>query len=353
MNKRMLSGGLILVALATIAWGPTAAAQGKDAADSAGRPRERFKNAEVLYDWVSNSRGDRLRTFITRPRGAIGKVPAIFFVGWLSCDSIEYAQGEPDGFGSFVIGLIEQSGWATVRMDKPGVGESQGTACERSDFQGEMEGYQAAFEAMRKYDFIDLDRVFVVGISNGGGVAPLAARQQRVRGYVAAGSWGRTWYEHMLDAERKRLADAGTKPAAITEAIRGYIEFYAEYLVRGKTPGEILRQHPTWKSLWSDAPDGQWGRPAAFYQQLQALNLARTWESAGAPVLVIRGTREEYMSRADSEAIAENVNRVRPGQGRYLEIEGMTHGFTVDRKFHAELVPIVLGWMKDRLKAST
>ena len=348
MTKRVLSRWWLLAALVATLGGAASAAPAKD--DSAGRPRERFKNAQVLYDFVSNSRGDKLRTFITRPSGATGKVPAIFFVGWLSCDSIEYAQGEPDGFGSFIIGLIEGSGWATVRMDKPGVGESTGTPCEKSDFQGEIEGYQAAFESMRKYDFIDLDRVLVVGISNGGGVAPLAARQARVRGYVAAGSWGRTWYEHMLDAERKRLADAGTKPGAITDAIKGYTEFYGEYLLRGKKPGEILSRHPEWKALWSDAPDGQWGRPAAFYQQLQGLNLARAWENANAPVLVIRGTREEYMSRADSEAIAEHVNRVRPGQGRYLEIEGMTHGFTVGRTFHSEIVPTVLAWMKDQLK---
>ena len=30
-------------------------------------PREHFQNVDILYDWVSNSRGDKLRTFITRP----------------------------------------------------------------------------------------------------------------------------------------------------------------------------------------------------------------------------------------------------------------------------------------------
>jgi len=34
--------------------------------------REHFENAEVLYDWVGNTRGDKLRTFATRPR----KLPA-------------------------------------------------------------------------------------------------------------------------------------------------------------------------------------------------------------------------------------------------------------------------------------
>ena len=72
--------------------------------------REHFQNAEVLYDWVNNSRGDKLRTFVTRPKNVPGKVPVLFFVGWLSCDSIEYPQGETDGFGALLLRLIDQSG---------------------------------------------------------------------------------------------------------------------------------------------------------------------------------------------------------------------------------------------------
>ena len=115
------------------------------------------------------------------------------------------------------------------------------------------------------------------------------------------------------------------------------------------TPGEVLAQHPEWKDLWYDSPDGQYGRPAAFYQQLQALNLGKAWQKVNAPVLVIRGTADEIMSRADSEAIAQIVNQVHPGHARYVEIEGMTHGFTVNGKFYDGLVPVILKWMQEQL----
>lgn len=74
------------------------------------RPREHFQNADFIYDWVSNSRGDKLHTFISPPRNASGKVPFLSFVGWLSCDSAESPQGETDGLGALVLGLIDQSG---------------------------------------------------------------------------------------------------------------------------------------------------------------------------------------------------------------------------------------------------
>ena len=335
-----------LLLLAVVAVTPSLAAQ-------TARPepkREHFQNAEVLYGWTQDSRGERLRTFITRPNNATGKVPAIFFVGWLSCDTMEYPDAEThDGFGILLRRLIEQSGYATVRMDKPGVGESQGD-CSKTDFTAELSGYQSAFDEMVKYDFIDPAKIFVVGLSNGGGTAPLVPRQHPVRGYIAASSWGRTWYEHMLEMERRRLTEQGKSPAEINSAVKAFVEFYTLYLIKGMTPGQVIAQHPEWKSLWYDAPDGQYGRPAAFYQQLQALNLGDAWQKVNEPVLVIHGAADNIMSQADSEAIAQIVNQVHPGHARYLQIDDMTHGFTVKDKFYDQLVPAILSWIRQQLE---
>jgi dienelactone hydrolase len=123
----------------------------------------------VTCDRVTDNQDNRLRTFVTRPRAAQGRVPVIFFVAWLSCDSVD-SNAESDGFGAIFWRLIEQSGYATMRMDKPGVGESQGN-CAKTAFLTELSGYQAAFRSISKYDFMDGDRIFVVGLSNGGGTS--------------------------------------------------------------------------------------------------------------------------------------------------------------------------------------
>jgi pimeloyl-ACP methyl ester carboxylesterase len=313
-------------------------------------PREQFRNVDVLYYWVSNHAGQKLRTFISRPKTSSGKVPVIFFVGWLSCDSMEYPNANTrDGFGIFMRRLIDESGYATVRMDKPGVGESQGE-CAKADFNSEIQGWQAAFDGLSKYDFMDRDRVFVVGLSNGGGFSPLAARDHPVRGFVSAGSWGRTWYEHMLELERRRLTAEGKSPGEVNASVKSFADFYNLYLMKNMTPGQVVAQHPEWKNLWYDTPDGQYGRPAAFYQQLQALNLGEAWQKVDAPVLVVRGGADDIVSQSDSQAIAEIVNQVHPGRARYLEIEGVGHGFTVTGKFYDALVPTVLDWMREQLR---
>ena len=258
--------------------------------------REQFKNADMIYGWVNDNHGDQLRTFVTKPKTTSGRVPAIFFVGWLSCDSVEYPMGKTDGFGAIFWRLIEQSGYATMRVDKPGVGESKGD-CASTDFLTELSGYQAAFDSISKYDFIDPTRVIVVGLSNGGGTSVLVPRDHPIRGYIAASSWGRTWYEHMLELERVRLSSAGQKPGDVDSAMKIFSQFYDSYLNARMTPGEVIAQHPEWKRIWYDQPDGQYGRPAAFYQELQALNLGAAWEKVNVPVLVIHGTADMVIER--------------------------------------------------------
>jgi len=318
------------------------------AAQSAAPAQAHLGNADVLRGWVTNANGERLRTYVTRPKSATGKVPVIFFVGWLSCDSMEYANGETDGFGALILRLINQSGYATVRMDKPGVGESQGT-CAKADFDAELSGWRAAFASMSQYEFIDIDRVIVLGMSNGGGFAPLVAQGATVRGYIAASTWGRTWYEHMLELERRRLTAAGKTPSEISQAVKVFTQFYDLYLNQGLTPGQVIAQHSQWKDLWYDESDGQYGRPAAFYQQLQGLNLGQTWQEVNAPVLVIYGTADTIMSRADSDAISEIVNTAHPGAAENFIVDRMTHLFEVDGKFYDTLVPKLLNWMSERV----
>lgn len=317
--------------------------------NSSSPPREAFKNAVAQYDWVTNPKGQRIRTIVTRPKNVSGKVPTIFFVGWLSCDSVEYVNGETDAFGAIFWRLIEQSGFATMRMDKPGVGESEGN-CASTDFQTELDSYRAAFNSLGKYDFVDQSKIFVIGLSNGGGTAPLSAGTHPVRGFIAASSWGRTWYEHMLELERGSLVrEASLTPTQIDEAMKNLAAFYRSYLIEGKTPGEVLKEHPEWKPLWHDEPNGQYGRPAAFYQQLQALNLGKVWQEVSAPVLVMHGTSDTIMSRADSIAIANSVNRAHPSHAEFVEIEGADHLLASHNKLIDSVVPKMLDWMRKQL----
>src|SRR5205085_5586743 len=83
-------------------------------------PRETYPNVDVIYDFVTAPDGRRLRTIITKPRDAKGKLPVIFVAAWLSCDSVEAPADTKDESGLVFRGLAQMPGFALFRVDKQG-----------------------------------------------------------------------------------------------------------------------------------------------------------------------------------------------------------------------------------------
>jgi pimeloyl-ACP methyl ester carboxylesterase len=294
--------------------------------------RENYPNVDVIYDSVTTPHGERLRTIITNPHGEHGKLPVIFVAGWLSCDSMEAPRGTKDATGIVFQGLAQLSGFSLFRLDKQGVGDSEGN-CAENDFESELAGYRAAFRALKNYDFIDTNQVYILGISNGGGFAPLVpetdAEKNQVRGYVAVGGWVKTWFEHMLDIERRRFALMGKSPGEVNDRMKSVPTLYYEWLIKNKSVDGILREHPELVELWPEGKDHAhlYGRPLAFYQQLQKLNLAAAWSHVKVPTLVLHGQYDWIMSREDHELIAQYVNANQPGAADFIEVPEMGHTF--------------------------
>jgi pimeloyl-ACP methyl ester carboxylesterase len=287
---------------------------------------EKFKNASVETSTVQDARGHRLRTMITIPRRE-GRLPAVFVAGWLSCDSVEVRSGAKDGTSLLLRQMIEESGAVVYRVDKPGVGGSEGN-CRETDFDTELSGYRAAFAAFKSHARVDNARIVMLGISNGGGFAPLLAEGTQVAGYLSVGGWSRTWFEHMIGLERRRLALAG-RPAATRNAdMKALAQFHAAYLLERRTPAEVIAAHPNLKAVWYDEPAHQYGRPAAFYHQLQSLDLAAAWSKVQAPTLIVWGEYDWIMSREDQTQIVDLVNARKPGSARLLTVPAMDHSFS-------------------------
>lgn len=293
-------------------------------------PRENYSNADVIYDSVVTPHGERLRTIITKPRDAKAKLPVIFVAGWLSCDTVEAPENTMDESGLLFRQLAQLPGFCLFRVDKQGVGDSEGS-CAENDFNSELAGYRAAFAAMKNYDFIDSARVYVLGMSNGGGFAPLvaqtSAQEGQARGFIVVGGWVKTWFEHMLEIERRRYALSGKKPAEVTQQMKGASTLYHEWLIKKRKVADIVQENTALADLWPEGKDRShlYGRPLAFYEQLQDLNLAAAWAKVKVPTLVLHGQYDWIMSRDDHELITQYVNTNTPGKARFVEVPDMGH----------------------------
>lgn len=327
------------------------------------QPRETNSSAEVLYDSVKGPNNQRLRTIITKPRSLQGKVPVIFVAGWLSDDSVEAPNGTKDGTALVLRELAELPGLATLRLDKPGTGDSDGD-CARTDFDAELAGYRAAFAAISRHDFIDANRIFIVGISNGGGFAPIVPPTPedaaRVRGYVTVGGWTKTWFEHMIEIERRRLTLSGKSPTEVNNGMKALSGLYHDMLVKSEKVESMLQSRPELAKLWpGDDSQHLYGRPIAFYQQLQRLNLAEAWSKVAVPTLILWGQYDWIMSREDQDLIAAYVNANRAGAAEFVELPHTGHTFQNyrtmadafrgdEQSFDSEISQRLIAWFEQR-----
>lgn len=321
--------------------------------------REHIPGAEVLMGTVQPPAGYPLRVFVTRPEKASGKLPVIFVAAWLSCDSTEEVKGPTDGFTQLLYDVAGRSGFVTYRVDKPGVGESGGPKCGDADFTTELQAYQAAFGAMQQLPFVDKSRIYVVGFSNGGGFAPMVTGDTSVRGYLVFSGWYKTWLEHMLEHERRRMRLSGQSETEINAHMKQYATFYDLYLNSKMTPGAVIAAHPDFKSIWYDEPEHQYERPASFYWQLQALNLAAAWSRVSVPVLAVHGEYDWVMSADDYKLLVEALNARRPGSAVYVDWPKADHvlythaseqkafGRDPEKGYDPKLSEYVLRWLKE------
>jgi len=285
---------------------------------------ESYPGVTVQYEEMALPAGQRLRLIVTHPSSTRSRLPVIFVVGWLSCDSIA---APPNSLGApqqLFRALAQLPGFATVRMDKPGVGDSEGD-CGATDFDSELAAYRQAFRHLADYSFADPQRVFVLGLSNGAGFAPLVAQGAPVRGYVVIGGWIKTWFEHMLEIERRRLALAGTPASALNARMQDVEQLYGAYLLEQQSPRSIFARRPALQALWEGDPEHQYERPVSYYQQLQRLDLMQAWAAVKVPLLALHGEFDWIMSRADLELMAELVNHNAPGAARFMELPRTGH----------------------------
>jgi len=298
-------------------------------ADRAGNPvpEERIEGVEVRYGEAATAKGFRVRTYTSRPRGATGRLPLVVFIPWLSCDAVENPRDLHDGWSRMLRQVMRDAGVQLVRIEKPGVGDSEGPPCAKSDLEDDMAAFRAGIRAGLADPGADPARLVLFGGSIGGALVPVLAREFDVKGLIASGGFTRTWLEHMLAIERRRLVLSGAPPAEVNAAMRAFGGFYERTLDEGRTPAQALAEHAEWKRFWTEGADGQYGRTMRYYQQLQALDVEGAWQQVAVPTLIVQGEYDWIMGLEEAERAAAIVAMRSPSLVTYVPRPRMNHHF--------------------------
>lgn len=279
--------------------------------------------------------GARHRTIVTKPKGD-GPFPVVLYLQGLGCGSID-AWFTPHAPLRQLLNALTKAGFATVRAEKRGVGDSEGAPCNELDFKTLLRGHEATLTYAQSLDFVS--RVFIFGHSMGGVFAPLIADRQVVDGVIVYGTIGKPLRVYYAETCERQLKLSGADDAEVAQQVETCNAllslFFDEYL----TPGEIAAKAPNFKSFLNerDSDDTHFhGVHYSFWRQIEEIDIARAWSKVNAPVLILYGEADIAASRDDHPYIRDAVNAANPGAATYIELENIGHGFeTVDTQKEA------------------
>jgi pimeloyl-ACP methyl ester carboxylesterase len=302
--------------------GKEATAEGKMLA----RPKQVEDGLDVIYDQVV-SMGKRIRVIVTKPKAA-GRHPVFFYIGGIGAYSLDgsFSSLFP-AFGK-VLEPIAKAGYVTVRIDKPGQGDSEGPIYRELGFGVEQDAYLQALRLTKTYDFVDPQRIAIFGHSMGGTFGPLVAAQEPVKTVIVLGTLYKTFGEYMLENTRRQAEMGGAAPDALDQGLRDMVRAYNGLFNEGLSPRQLQEKYPDLRQwVQENMPDLETysGVGVGFWRELSQVNIAKAWNGVSGDALAIYCENDFLCGQDDHERIAKAMNAKRAGSGEFVLLKGSDH----------------------------
>lgn len=320
---------------------------------------------DVTYSHVE-SNGKRMRTIITSPKKP-GKYPAFFFIQGFSPISYDFNLSTSTGDVKTIDGpLLHQfasEGFVTFRVEKPGVGDSEGGPFADLDYSTELDIYRQTLKQVKEHGGVDQKNIFIFGHSMGGAFGPMIAAESQVKGIITYGTASRTWFEYILDTVRYQGLLAGNTFENADDEMRLTERLLALVFLERKTVAQVKKSHPQLAQL-ADAffPGGYFNQKTLeFWRQLNDTNFPKYWVKANCRVLAVRGVSDYVTYDADHKLIADAVNAAHPGWGKFElcpDSDHLFHNWATEKasmqgwtkgKFSMNFGNMMLKWIRETI----
>ena len=288
--------------------------------------QENYPGLVVNYGSVKS--GNNLLRTITIIPPKPDKKPAVFYIQGVGCYSIDSPLDTNRNEILFLRNLA-RAGYAILRVEKPGVGDSKGGPCENIDFYEELAGYVSALKEFKKSPEIDTNNIFIFGHSMGGVMAPLVAKRSNVKGIIAYGTIGTNFMEYFINSRRNITEAQDMNPVEADNYIKQQNECMSLLIAHRMKKEEALKYNENCGQLYDDITM----RSFQFWYDLYDLNIPEIYKNYKGKVLAVWGESDFVSTRQEHEKIIDAVNYYNKGNGKLITIPDASHGMEVAVSF--------------------
>jgi uncharacterized protein len=254
--------------------------------------------------------------------------------------------------------LLAEHGIAALAYDKPGVGRSSGDWTAQN-FDDRADEAVAAVRFVREQAGIDGDTVGLLGASQGGWIAPMAAERSTDVAFVVVGSASgvspreqdRYRVEHMLRAD-------GFGEADVAAALDAWHD-RDDMLRRGVDPAEILaadhdRRDAPWYGYLAFVEPGsfetsQRSQVLSFVQRLWDFEFEPILERCRCPLFAVWGDADTLVPAEKSKQVFERaLTKAGNDEFELVVVPGADHGLRGGTLERADVMRLIARWILDR-----
>lgn len=209
---------------------------------------------------------------------------------------------------------LTENGYAVLRYDKRGVGESKGNFYEAGLFDLVSDA-EAAFTFLQAHPDIDADRIFLIGHSEGCALAVLLQLRQTARGLILlAGA---------AESLKTTILRQGEQASRDIQSMGGWKGAFFRLL---KIPERIMKQQASLIARverTTQAVIRMKGQkiPAKWLREHFQYNVVNDLSKITCPVLAITGSKDLQVLPEHARIFAENVS----GVSEFHILENMNH----------------------------
>lgn len=257
-------------------------------------PTELPKEDGDLYTTVTYSHllcgKYKLRTIITTPRLTESKdsYPVIVLFQGIECQTIDMPFSYNNTYKRICY-HYSKLGYATVRIDRYGCGDSEGDHCSNLDFLHEIRLYLSLINALPNYDKFDTKRIVLFGYSLGGVIAPIVATQTdlEISDIIVFGTITTRFSKYLIDNAYRQCQRNEMSSVHINQYMTALKDLADDLLIKQMEPKQIVQQNPALKDFFDG--DLIFGRNYKFFQQWEAIRIKKIWHKVKSGVTIVAG----------------------------------------------------------------